>query len=174
MVDVIHDDPPMRDEIARGFYPAFEDRWRRAEVIGRWLMAAFIALNVLGLFGRGLFSEWTRANPDGSLAVDYEPVTRFGANSVVVLHTRVPPGGDRVAVTLSTELANLFGLETITPRPSAWEAGDTGIRLVFPVRPGEKTVMIRFAGTPNFRSRVALWARLDAGETVSWSQYSVP
>jgi hypothetical protein len=91
-----------------------------------------------------------------------------------MLHTKVPPGGDTVAVTLSTELANLFGLETITPRPSAWEAGDSGIRLVFPVRPGETAVTIRFAGTPNFRSKVDLWARLDAGETVSWSQYSVP
>lgn len=174
MVNVIHDDPPMREEIADGFYPAFEERWRQIEVVGRWLMVAFIALNVLGLFGRGLFSEWTRANPDGSLTVAYEPVTRFGAGSVVVLRTKVPPGGDKVAVTMSTELANLFGLEKITPTPSAWEAGDKGIRLVFPVRPGETDVMIRFAGTPNFRSRVELWARLDAGETVSWSQYSVP
>jgi hypothetical protein len=33
----------MREEIAAGFYPGFEDRWRRAELAGRWLMLAFVA-----------------------------------------------------------------------------------------------------------------------------------
>ena len=41
-MQIIHDDPPMRDEIAAGFYPAFESRWRKAEVWGRIAMAAFV------------------------------------------------------------------------------------------------------------------------------------
>jgi len=173
-LDIIHDDPPMRQEIARGFYPEFEGRWRKAEIVGRGFMVAFIAANVLGLFGRGLFSERTLANPDHSIELHYEPVVRFGAPTQILLDTKVLPGGDKVAVTMSKELATLFGLESITPRPATWESGDDGIRLVFPVLPNQKKVMIRFAGSPGFRGSVDLWARLDAGETVSWSQYSVP
>jgi hypothetical protein len=44
----------------------------------------------------------------------------------------------------------------------------------FPVVKGQERVAILFAGSPGFRGGVELWARLDAGETLSWSQYSVP
>lgn len=173
-MEIIHDDPPMREEIARGFYPAFEGGWRRAEIVGRWAMAAFLAVSVLGLFGQGLFSEREAANADASIKLRYEPVVRFGAPTKVQFDTRVPPGGDRVAVTMAKGLADHFGLESIIPRPSLWQAGADRIRMEFPVVKGQERVTILFAGSPGFRGRVALWARLDAGETLSWSQISVP
>lgn len=173
-MQVIHPDPPMREEIARGFYPAFENRWRRAEVVGRWVMVAFVGANVLGAFGQGLFSEREAANADTSIRLLYEPVVRFGAPTKVQFDTRVPPGGDKVAVTMAKGLADHFGLESIIPRPSVWEAGADSIRMEFPVVKGQERVTILFAGSPGFRGGVDLWARLDAGETLSWSQYSVP
>lgn len=173
-MQIIHDDPPMPQEIEAGFYPAFEKRWRVAEIVGRVAMVAFIAANVLGLFGRGLFSERSRANDDGTIAIRYEPVVRFGASTDVVLDTRVPSGGDKVAVTMAKELTDLMGLEKITPTPSVWQVGDGGTRLEFPVLKGAGRVEIRFSGAPTFRGTVHLWARLDKGETVAWSQYSVP
>ena len=171
---VIHDDPPMREEIAAGFYPGFENRWRRAELAGRWLMLAFVVVCALGLLGRGPLSEHTRSNRDGSIVIHYEPVARFGAPTIVRLDTRVPPGGDQVAVTIAKELVDLFGLESITPRPQTWQVAGGNIRLVFPVIKGETHAVIRFTGSPSFRGAVDLTARLDEGETLSWSQFAVP
>lgn len=173
-MQIIHDDPPMRDEIAASFYPAFESRWRKAEVWGRIAMAAFVVVCVLGFLGQGLFSEKIVANSDRSIVMHYEPTVRYGAPTTILLDTRVPPGGDKIAVTMAKELVDLFGLERITPQPSRWEAGGDGIRLEFPVLPQAERVFVRFSGTPSFRGSARLWARLDAGETLSWSQYSVP
>lgn len=173
-MDVIHRDPPMPVEIAAGFYPRFEDGWRRAEVVGRALMLVFVLACLLGLLGQGIFSERSAANADRSIVLRYEPVVRYGAPTAILLDTRVPAGGDRVAVTMAKELVDLFGLERITPQPSRWEAGDDGIRLEFPVLPGAERVFLRFSGSPSFRGGARLWARLDGGEALSWSQYSVP
>jgi hypothetical protein len=95
---IIHDDPPMPEEIENGFYPGFENGWRRAEVIGRCLMVIFIIGCVAGLLGPGLFSERHVQNHDASLAADYDAVVRAGAPTTIKLEPRVPPGGDQVAV----------------------------------------------------------------------------
>ena len=171
---IIHDDPPMPEEIASGFYPAFETGWHRAEVWGRCLMLVFLVVCGLGLLGQGPFSKRVARNHDESIVMHYEPVVRFGSPTTILLDTRVPPGGDKFAVTMAKELVDLFGLERITPQPSRWEAGDNGIRLEFPVLPKAERVFVRFSGSPSFRGSAHLWARLDGGETLSWSQYSVP
>ncbi|WP_331297440.1 hypothetical protein [Methylobacterium oryzae] len=161
-------------EIANGFYPAFEQRWRGAEMAGRFAMLGFVLICAAGLLGHGPFSERALSNGDGSISIRYEPVVRFGAPTIIKFDTKVPPGGDRVAVTIAKDLVDQFGLESITPRPATWEAAGSGIRLVFPVQAGESHALIRFTGSPVFRGGVNLTARLDAGETLSWSQYAVP
>lgn len=171
---IIHDDPPMREEIAASFYPAFETVWRRTELAGRGLLLAFLVACVLGVFGHGLFSRRTRTNDDDTIRISYDAVVRYGAPTSISFDTKVPPGGDKVAVTMAKDLVDLFGLESITPHPSRWEAGQEGIRLEFPVIEKSRRVAIRFSGSPSFRGSLHLWARLDKGEQLSWSQYSVP
>jgi len=173
-LEVIHDDPPMPQEIANGFYPAFEERWRKAEMAGRFAMLGFVLVCAAGLLGRGPFSERSLTNADGSISIRYEPVVRFGAPTILRFDTRVPPGADKIAVTIAKDLVDQFGLESITPRPATWEVAGGGIRLVFPVQAGQSHALIRFTGSPAFRGGVNLTARLDAGETLSWSQYAVP
>ncbi|MGI4950845.1 MAG: hypothetical protein ACRYGM_03490 [Janthinobacterium lividum] len=171
---VVRDDPPMPQEIAAGFYPAFEDGWRRTEWLGRAVMVLFIAACVLGLLGPGLFSKRHAANPDRSITAEYDAVVRFGAPTVIQLDTKVPDGKDLVAVTMARQLVDAFGLEAITPDPQSWQAGDDSVRITFPVVPGQKRVFIRLAGSPSFRGGQKLWVRLDAGESLAWSQFSVP
>ncbi|WP_237479217.1 hypothetical protein [Lichenibacterium dinghuense] len=171
---IIHDDPPMRDEIAAGFYPRFEGGWHRAELVGRAAMLAFVAVCGLGLLGQGPLGERNAANVDRSISIRYEPVVRHGAPTTILLDTKVPPGGDKVAVTVAKELVDQFSLEHLTPQPARWEAGDDGIRLEFPIQPGAARVFLRFAGSPSFLGSSRMWARLDAGETLSWTQYAVP
>ncbi len=141
---------------------------------GRLAMLAFVLACALGLFGHGPFSERTLENADQSITIRYEPIVRFGAPTIIHLDTRVPPGGDQVAVTIAKDLVDQFGLESITPRPATWEIAGGNVRLVFPVQAGEERALIRFTGSPAFRGSVELTARLDRGETLSWSQYAVP
>ena len=69
-MEVIHPDPPMREEIARGFFPTFEGKWRRAEVTGRWAMVAFVAANVLGAFSHPVLASVVRAVLDEVVGPD--------------------------------------------------------------------------------------------------------
>jgi hypothetical protein len=91
-VKVIHDDPPMREEIAAGFYPGFEIDPSRLE-------------RVCSL--RGPRPRRPRAQTTTKASISQRPPT------IVRLDTRVPPGGDQVAVTIAKELVDLFGLESI-------------------------------------------------------------
>ncbi len=100
-------------------------------------MLAFVVVCALGLLGRG---PPQRAHPLQPRRVDRDPLRAggpFGAPTIVRLDTRVPPGGDQVAVTIAKELVDLFGLESITPRPQTWQVAGGNIRLVFPVIKGE-------------------------------------
>lgn len=171
---IIHDDPPMPQEIEAGFYPAFEDGWRRVEVAGRLVMVLMLLACVAGLLGPGLFSKRQAANEDGSIKAEYDRVVRFGAPTVIQLDTIVPKGRDMVAVTMARQLVDAFGLEAITPEPQSWQAGDNSVRITFPVVPGQQRVFIRLSGSPSFRGTQRLWVRLDAGESLAWSQLSVP
>ncbi len=171
---IIHDDPPMRDEIAAGFYPGFESRWRFAELAGRTLLFGFVLACIFGAFGNGLFTRRTLVNEDDTIRLSYDRVVRYGAGTTLRFDTKVPPGGDKVAVTMAKDLVELFGLESIVPSPSRWEVSQEGIRLEFPVIGRSERVSIRFSGTPSFRGEIELWARLDKGEQISWSQYAVP
>ena len=171
---IIHDDPPMPEEIENGFYPRFENGWRHAEVVGRCLMVVFIAGCVGGLLGPGLFSERHAQNHDASLAADYDAVVRAGAPTTIKLETRVPPGGDQVAVTMSRDLVDDLGLSSITPAPQRWQAGNHNVRITFPVVAGQKRAFILLSGSPSFHGGHKFWVHLDAGETLSWSQFGVP
>ncbi len=111
-------------------------------------MLGFVLVCAAGLLGHGPFSERELANGDGSIRIRYEPVVRFGAPTIIRFDTRVPPGGDQVAVTIAKDLVDQFGLESITPRPATWEVAGGGIRLVFPVQAGERHALIRFTGSP--------------------------
>ena len=173
-MNILHDDPPMAEEIRTGFYPAFEDGWRRAEIIGRGLMILFIVGCVIGLLGPGLFGHRHHKNGDASLAADYDAVVRAGAPTTIKLETRVPPGGSQVAVTMSRDLVDDLGLSSITPAPQLWQAGNNSVRITFPVVAGQSHAFILLSGSPSFHGRHQFWVRLDAGEMLSWSQYGVP
>ncbi len=161
-------------DFAAGFYPAFENGWRRAELAGGFVMLAFVVICALGFLGHGPFSERELANKDHSIVIRYEPVVRFGAPTILRFDTKGPPAAIRwPSRSRRTSWIN-----------SAWRASRPARRLgksqaatsaiVFPVKAGESHALIRFTGSPAFRGSVALTARLDAGETLSWSQYAVP
>ena len=55
-------------------------------------MVAFIFACLLGVSGHGIFSEWTGANADRTIAIQYDRVVRFGAATEITLDTKLDFG----------------------------------------------------------------------------------
>lgn len=167
--------PPMSEELRNGFYPAFEAGWRRAEIVGRVAMLLVVAATLAGLLGGGPATLWTAHVAAGALRVAYPPVIRFGTPTGITLH--VAPRSDEatVEVAMPAALVKRFGLQGVTPRPLAWEAGRDGeVRMTFGVRPGLKDLVAEVSGMPVVSGSLDLSAQLAGEPPLSWSQVILP
>jgi hypothetical protein len=165
----------MPEEIKAGFYPEFEQGWRRAELVGRVLMLVVVGATLGGLLGGGPVSLWTRKATNGLLEVEYAPVVRFGTPTGLTIRVAAAPGQDRVAVTLPGSIVQRYGLQSIYPQPIESQAGpDRSMRLVFPVQPGAQMAVIQVGGMPAGGGLMRLSARLDGGARTAWSQLVLP
>lgn len=164
----------INDEFEVGFNAAFESRWRRAELIGRWVMVLLVAAALAGLLGRGPLSHRTSRTPDGRFAVDFEPVARFGTATQVTFHVaagdHATPG--LVRVFLSSGIVEPMGLQTTLPRPSGTEARDGGMVYDFRV-PSEGEALIRLVLKPAAMGLIPLEARAD-GQVLRWTPFVLP
>ena len=138
--------PPMADEARAGFYPDFERGWRRAELAGRAAMLLVVGATLAGLLGGGPVSLWTRKVRIGGLEVEHAPVVRFGTPTGLTVRATAAPGQDRVAVTMPASL----------------------------VQPGAREAVIQIGGMPVGGGLMRLWARLDDGPALRWSQVVLP
>lgn len=167
--------PPMPEEIKAGFYPDFERGWRRTELIGRSVMLLAVAASLAGLLGGGPVSLWTRTAAAGSLRVQYAPVVRFGTPTGLTIRAAPAPGQDRAAIVFPPDIAKGYGLQTIFPQPLESAGSERGdIRMLFPVAPGAREVVVQVGGMPAGGGLLRLSARLDDGSAVRWSQVVLP
>lgn len=112
--DAVHD-----GELEVGFNEPFERSWRRAEQVGRVAMLLVVVAGVAGLMGKGPFSHRTSATADKALAVDREPVARYGTATMVTLHldmAKLAPGHDWT-VHLNGAFVEPMGLHEVAPVP---------------------------------------------------------
>lgn len=164
----------VNDEFEVGFNQRFEAAWHRAEVIGRIVMVLFVVCAGLGLLGRGPFSHEKASSPDGKVIVDYEPVARHSTASTLTVHIRNTSDTSRtVELDIDQHIIEPMGFQHATPRPDSTEFDDTGARLDFIERPGQKDGLIRLALTPNIVGMANIGLRVD-GESVSWRMLVVP
>lgn len=171
----MHDDPPMSEELANGFYPDFERGWRIAELVGRGAMLVVVAATLAGLLGGGPARLWTSHAAAGALRVEYPPVIRFGTPTGITLHVTPRSGQAMATVAMPAALVGRYGLQTVTPRPVAWSAGPDGeVRMTFAVAPGLRDLQVEVAGMPVGSGIVDLSASLDGDAALPWSQVILP
>jgi len=160
---VNHDSPvrgaaPVNNELEVGYDAAFESRWRHAELVSHVCMAFIVAAALSGVFGRGPLSHRTHQSEDGRLAVDFEPIARYGTSTQITLHlspdvpsigalSGLEPGTARVV--LSSALIEPMGLQQVIPSPASSEAVGGGIGLVFNIPAGKSGAEVRFVIKPN-------------------------
>lgn len=101
-------------------------------------------------------------------------MVRFGTPTGLTIRVATTPGQERMAVTLPGDIVKKYGLQSVFPQPLEWEAGESGIRMVFPVQPGAHEAVIQVGGMPAGGGLMHLSAQLDDSPAVGWSQLVLP
>jgi hypothetical protein len=132
----MRDATTVNDEFEVGFDQKFESWWFRAEQIGRVIMVLFAAISALGLLGRGPFSHATIRSPTGAISVDYEPVARHGATTIVTVHVRRPQATPLpIELLVNQQMIEPMGYRRSIPLADASHVSDGGMRLTFSAVP---------------------------------------
>jgi hypothetical protein len=170
------------DELEIGFDERFEKRWHRLEIGSHVLMALFVLAALGGFFGRGPFSHRTEKTADGRLAVDFEPLARWGTDTQVTVHLSAPgrlagPGAAVAAhLFVSSAVIEPLGLQRVIPTPNETESIGGGAIYDFTIPPGEDTAFVRFVLRPSTVGLVTAEVRTGGpdGEPLSWKQLVLP
>jgi hypothetical protein len=173
---------PVDNELEVGYDEAFEARWRHLELASHAGMAVIVAAALAGLFGQGPLSHRTHQTGDGRLAVDIEPITRYGTSTQITLHLSSDRPSVRgqsstfsgtAHVILNSALIEPMGLQQVIPAPVSSKAVAGGIELVFNVPSDATRAAVRFVVKPNHVGPVRLEVR-QADEDLAWTQVVLP
>jgi hypothetical protein len=172
----------VNNELEVGYDAPFETRWRHIELASHVGMTVVVAAALVGLFGRGPLSHRTHQSNDGRLAVDYEPIARYGTTSQITLHLSSDgavdgiegaPKSGAARVVLNSELVEPMGLQQIIPQPVRSEAVAGGVAFVFSVPAGKERAAVRFVIKPAEVGPVRL--NVSQGNShLAWTQFVSP
>ena len=148
----------------------FQERFWTVE---RWVWVGFgaiIILALLGLTGSGGPLARTSASLEGA-SIDYPRFTRWEAPDEILVEFE--PGGAERRLTLSSDFAETFQLESVQPQPDRSETSADGEIMIFRVEPqsaAQVTLHVRAQnpGMADFR------AAIDEGAPVSVSTFIFP
>ncbi len=172
------------DYLEVGYDQEFEERWAVAQAIGLVVMVAFLLVCLSGLLGRGPLSHRTAQAPDGSLHVDYEPVTREGTPTQITLRMANPDDATMpVSLFVSGKMVEPLGLARTVPETTATMVGSKGLVFRFTLAPKQADAKIRMAAMPVAPGIVDCQAWIGADATadqpdrrhrVQWIQVVLP
>jgi hypothetical protein len=161
-------------ELEVGFDRDFEKFWAGAETTSHVVMALVVFAALIGLLGHGPMSHRTLWTANGRLAVDFEPIARFGTSTQVTLHLSSPPGEVRpTRAVLSSSIVEPMGLQQIIPAPMASAAFGRELAYTFNIAEGKDSGLVRIVLKPGVVGPVNLYAKVGT-DMVSWTQWVLP
>jgi hypothetical protein len=145
------------DELEIGFDQTFERKWRRLELASQVVMGLFVLAALVGLFGRGPLSHRTHATADGRLALDFEPLARWGTATQITVHlsgqgqTTSPAEGavEPARLFVNNAIIEPLGLQQVIPQPDATKAAGGGAVYEFAIPPNRDSALVRFILKPS-------------------------
>ena len=165
----------INDEIQVGYDARFEQRWRIVEIAGRIVMLLVVGAALFGLLGRGPYSHRSTSSAASGLTMDFEPVTRFGVQSMLTLHLHPLSCGDGATIWLSNKFIEPMGLLRTTPLASSTTPRPDGIALHFPLDPRHcQGAEVRLFAEPSGIGFLTLQARLDHRAILPATLFVVP
>ena len=115
------------------------------------------------------------------LAIDFEPLARWGTTTQLTVHLSSPKGGTadqfsavQARVFVSNEIVEPLGLQQVVPQPNATEAIGGGAVYNFAIPPGRNSAMVRFLLKPSTVGLVTAEVREVDGESLFWTQMVLP
>lgn len=182
MHDKSHRLDTVDDELEIGFDQRFEKRWRRLEVASHGIMLLFALAALVGLFGKGPLSHRTHQTADGRLAVDFEPLARWGTSTQVTVHLSGPPSDSNSGAAtparlfVDNALVEPLGLQQVIPQPMSTKALRGGAVYEFDIPPGQGSAAVRFILKPATVGLVTGEVRQGGpdGEALSWRELVLP
>ena len=161
--------PKINEEVAVGEDLGFQRRWWKFEAAMWWVIAAFLLLNLAGVFGRGPFAHARRSN--AAMVVKYDRVERTGTPSILVVQLQPPVLAQRsVKLHVSQSLVEELGTQRVIPSPTETAVGSGGLTYTFAAEPGPGSVefalqpahpgifklTLQVAGYPEISARVVV------------------
>ncbi len=163
-------------ELEVGADQRFEEAWHRYEVVGRALLVLVAIAGLAGLLGSGPLSHRTVVAPSGLLAVDFEPIARFGTPTQITVHIR-PRSGDGSPQTAELHIDSNFvepmGLQGTLPVALAARAEGGGLTLIIAMA-ADRDAFVRLKARPTEMGPIPLTVSVDGGEPLRWTQYILP
>ena len=164
----------VNEELEVGFDQHFERSWGWAELVGRGLMALFLAAAAAGLFGRGPLSHRTERAADTALVVDFEPVARSQSGTQVTFHLANPTQSPTVDLFVGANIVEPMGLQRIQPEPVSTRLVDDGMVFTLAVPPGTRDSKLRLMLQPISLGPNELVAQVADHAPLRWTQFVVP
>jgi hypothetical protein len=154
--------PRVNGEIAVGEDLPFQQRWWSFQRKVMIVFVTVIALDLLGVFGRGPLAHGHATLSQGAADVRYDRVGRAGTPSMLTVVFRQSAVRDgKIDLWVDGALTKDLGTQRVIPQPTTSTIDNDGIRYVFPVQslPGR----MQFALQPPHPGIYPLHMRLGDG-----------
>jgi hypothetical protein len=151
----------------RQFDPQFQKIERRFQRVGWALIAVFLVLTVLGLFGSGLLSEAqvSTARPGSEVTLDYARFGRLQNRTDLTLVVEAPgQSAEELQVVLSGEFTSKASLVGIAPEPDSTSLGMGSAIYRWQVEDWSAPIEITFEYEPEDWRSISGDVRVTAGE----------
>lgn len=120
--------PKVGNELAVGEDLDFQHHWWRFEHLVWILFTVILALNLLGLFGRGPLVNKRLKTNDGAMMIEYEHIERFKTPSILTVHFGTAAVHDgKIQLWVSQSVVKSLGNQRIIPQPAASVISQNGI-----------------------------------------------
>lgn len=120
--------PKVGNELAVGEDLDFQHRWWRFERVVWILFTIILALDLLGVFGRGPLAHGKMSTNDGAMNIEYERIVRFKTPSIITLHFGPAAVRDgKIQLWVSQTIVKGLGNQRIVPQPASSSIVQDGI-----------------------------------------------
>lgn len=153
--------------------PSYQRRFFKVQKAGWALMAALIAVSMLGYFGGGPLTG-RKAGNEGTFWADYQKYGRARSDLMLTLHASpMLFKGGTLRVRADREYMKRFRVLDISPRPAMESYGENGIVYVFHIDRLAPGAEVSFRLKPEEAGK-AKGAFGSGGETIEFDQFIYP
>jgi hypothetical protein len=108
------------------------------------------------------------------MSVDYEPITRHGAPTMISIHVKKPQNtAHPIELRVNQQMIEPMGYQRSVPLANTSSVSNDGMSLTFNAVPDQSDVLVRFELMPNAVGFIPMHVS-DGTDSIDWSLLVVP